>query len=127
MVAITTLMISYRFVSPESPLFYIGMCAGFVSFTAFFGPVFSTVQDLSPPNLRGLTTAVLLLMSNLVGFGLGALLLGLLSDLFQSLGPVQPLTYSFLVVYAIGVFTVVAFFIGSIHWPRDQSAANQTL
>jgi len=94
-------MISYRFVSPESPLFYIGMCAGFVSFTAFFGPVFATIQDLSPPKLRGISTAVLLLMSNLIGFGLGVFLVGVLSDFFKSFGLDSPLSYSFLTVDAL--------------------------
>ncbi len=119
MLAITPLMISYRFVSPDSPLFYIGMCAGFVSFTAFFGPVFSTAQDLSPSKLRGLTTAILIMMSNLIGFGLGALLLGVLSDVLKSMGIASPLTYSFLAIDALSAFTVVAFFIGSIHWQRE--------
>lgn len=120
--AIVPLLISYRFVAPESPLFYIAMCAGFVSFTAFYGPVFSTVQDLSPAKLRGVSTALLLLMCNLVGLGLGAVITGILSDALASSGVAQPLTMSLLIIDLVGVLTIASFFIGSYYWQREQDS-----
>ncbi len=120
LLAVTPLMISYRFVAPDSPLFYIGMCAGFLSYTAFYGPVFSTVQDLSPAKLRGISTAILLLMCNLIGLGLGALIAGVLSDTFDAYGVSTPLSYSLLTIDVLSVGTVVSFIIGSIYWERLQ-------
>ena len=116
MLVIAPFLVSYRFVSPDSPLFYVGMCAGFLSFTAFYGPVFSTVQDLSPTKLRGVTTAILLLMCNLVGLGLGALATGVLSDLYSSQGAQEPLTFALLSIDIVGILTIVSLFIGSVHW-----------
>ena len=119
MLCVTPLLVSYRFVSADSPLFYIGMCAGFVSFTAFYGPVFSTVQDLSPTKLRGVTTAILLLMCNLVGLGLGAVMTGVLSDIYSAKDIAEPLTWALLTIDFLGVFTIVSFFIGSVYWQRQ--------
>ena len=124
MLLITPLMVSYRFVSPDSPFFYIGMSAGFVAFIAFYGPVFSTVQDLSPSNLRGVTTAVLLLLCNMVGLGLGAVMTGVLSDIYKSNGVAEPLTLSLLSIDVFGVVTVLSFFMGSIYWQRQSSSEN---
>jgi MFS family permease len=120
MLMVTPLMVGYRFSEPGSMIFYIGMCAGFVSFIAFYGPVFSTVQDLSPANLRGSVTAFLLLVCNLVGLGLGAVITGVLSDYFSSIGVEDPLTMSLLSVDLVGVMTLISFFVGSFYWQKMQ-------
>ena len=125
MLLVTPLMVGYRFASPDSPFFYIGMCTGFVSFIAFYGPVFSTVQDLSPANLRGSTTAFLLLLCNLVGLGLGAVVTGILSDYLKNIGVEQPLTLSLLSVDLVGVMTLISFFVGSIYWQRNQDQVDK--
>ena len=125
MLLVTPLMVGYRFASPDSPFFYIGMCTGFVSFIAFYGPVFSTVQDLSPANLRGSTTAFLLLLCNLVGLGLGAVVTGILSDYLKNIGVEQPLTLSLLSVDLVGVMTLISFFVGSTYWQRNQDQVDK--
>jgi MFS family permease len=60
MFAVTPLLISFRFVDPSSALFYVGMAAGMFSVSSFYGPAFSTVQDLTPVRLRGVMTGLLL-------------------------------------------------------------------
>ena len=82
MLCMTPLLISFRFVSPSSSLFYIGMAAGMFSVSSFYGPAFSTVQDLTPVRLRGVMTGLLLVACNLLGLGIGALMTGVLSDVF---------------------------------------------
>ena len=59
MLAVTPLLILFRFVEPSSALFYIGMAAGMFSVSSFYGPAFSTVQDLTPSaSARGNDRAV---------------------------------------------------------------------
>jgi len=48
--------------------------------TAYYGPLVAATQSVTPPNLRALSQAVLLLAFNLFGLGLGPLVAGLLSD-----------------------------------------------
>ncbi|WP_245653859.1 spinster family MFS transporter [Novosphingobium rosa] len=47
---------------------------------AYYGPVLSVTQSLVPTNLRAMCNAVLLLVFNLFGLGLGPWLVGLTSD-----------------------------------------------
>ncbi|MEO0369709.1 MAG: hypothetical protein AAF197_13160, partial [Pseudomonadota bacterium] len=119
LIVITPLLIGYRFVSPDSWLFYVAMSAGFVAMMAFFGPVFSTVQDLSPPDLRGVSTAVLLLFSNVIGIGLGAFSVGLLSEVYGAMQATQPLTWALLSVDLLGIFTILSFWAGSVYYDKE--------
>ena len=96
------------------------MSAGLVSFMAFYAPVFSTVQDLSPPDMRGVSTAVLLFMSNILGIGLGAVTVGALSAGYTAIDIAQPLTWSLITVDLLSIFTVVSFWIGSVYYERDK-------
>ena len=124
MVVVLPFMVGYRISDPGSDVFYIGMGAGFLVLTVFFGPAFSTIQDLTPPRLRGVTTAVLLLLMNLIGIGFGAVIAGVLSDVFQSMGIAEPLTWSLICIDLLGLFTIVSFFIASIHWARQNNFEN---
>jgi MFS family permease len=49
----------------------------------YLGPTFSLTQDLVPARERAVAGALLLLIMNLVGLGLGPLLTGVLSDMFR--------------------------------------------
>ena len=118
MLMLTPLIITYRYVSPDNILFYIGMSAGFVNVMALYGPVYATVQDLTPAKLRGSMTAILLLACNMVGLGLGAWGAGLLSVWFTQLGFSQSLTISLIVGDAISAVAVVCFFLAAKYLPK---------
>ena len=47
---------------------------------AYYGPILSVTQSLVPPGLRAICNAVLLLVFNLIGLGLGPWLVGMTSD-----------------------------------------------
>ena len=47
---------------------------------AYYGPILSVTQSLVPPGLRAICNAVLLLVFNLIGLGLGPWLVGMASD-----------------------------------------------
>lgn len=109
----------YRLSEAGSLFFYIGMGGGILSLMAFYGPAFSTIQDLSPPHLRGVTTALLLLAANLVGIGLGAVLAGVLSDVFRQFGIINPLTWSLIAIDILSAMTIYSFWRASQHWDRQ--------
>jgi hypothetical protein len=57
---------------------------GAVSLTmmlVYYGPIIAIAQMLVPANMRAFTSAVLMLVLNLFGLGLGPLVTGYLSDL----------------------------------------------
>jgi MFS transporter, Spinster family, sphingosine-1-phosphate transporter len=47
------------------------------------GPLFATVQSLVPDRMRAMSIALIYLLSNLIGLGLGPLAVGALSDAFN--------------------------------------------
>lgn len=52
--------------------------------TAWFGPIYAAIQSLVAPHMRATAVAVVLLVINLVGLGLGPMAIGALSDLLGS-------------------------------------------
>ena len=65
---------------------------------AILGPLFAALQTLIPQRLRAMAVAVVLLFANLVGMGLGPLLVGILSDALRPALGDESLRYSLLAI-----------------------------
>ncbi len=123
MLAVTPLLISFRFVDPSSALFYVGMAAGMFSVSSFYGPAFSTVQDLTPVRLRGVMTGLLLVACNLLGLGIGAMMTGVLSDVFFANGMFEPLTKALLSADILSAAAPFSFIVASIYLEKMRARA----
>jgi MFS family permease len=123
MLAVTPLLISFRFVDPSSALFYIGMAAGMFSVSSFYGPAFSTVQDLTPVRLRGVMTGLLLVACNLLGLGIGAMMTGVLSDVFSANGIFEPLTKALLSADILSAAAPFSFIVASMYLEKMKARA----
>ena len=126
MLLVAPLTLAFRFASPESPMFFIALAFALFSVSSFYGPAFSTVQDLTPVRLRGLMTALLLVACNLVGMGIGALMTGFISDLLAAAQVFEPLTKALLVGDGFGFFAAPSFIMASIYLERNRRAAAAT-
>ena len=124
MLAMAPLLISFRFVSPSSVWFYIGMAAGMFSVSSFYGPAFSTVQDLTPARLRGVMTGLLLVACNLLGLGIGAMMTGILSDVFSAYQIAEPLTKALLSADVLSWGAPASFIAASVYLERSRLSAN---
>ena len=91
------------------------------SVSSFYGPAFSTVQDLTPVRLRGVMTGLLLVACNLLGLGIGALMTGVLSDVFSANGVFEPLTKALLTADIISWAAPFSFIMASIYLERAKS------
>jgi MFS family permease len=56
---------------------------GYALISAFLAPSIAITHSLVPENMRAFSSSVLFLTLNLIGLGLGPLIVGILSDLFQ--------------------------------------------
>jgi MFS family permease len=72
----------------------------------WLGPVTTAVQHLVPQPMRATASASFLLINNLIGLGIGPLLMGRLSDLFKSTYGVDSLRYA--VIACTGFYLVAA-------------------
>ena len=73
------------------------------------GPTLAMIQTLSPVNMRAVSSAIKMLFINLIGMGLGPLLVGLLSDFLSPRYGENSLSV------ALAYFTLVGVW-GSLHF-----------
>jgi MFS family permease len=73
------------------------------------GPVYAFCAMLAGASRKGRIMAIVLLFNNLVGYGLGPLLAGLLSDFYAATAGADSLKYALLTIVAVGLLGVVPF------------------
>lgn len=69
------------------------------------GPIFAMIQSLVPENTRSTAVAIVFLLANLIGLGLGPLSIGILSDLLVPYYGEYSIRYA-LAISCVGVFWV---------------------
>jgi MFS family permease len=113
---------SYRVVDPSSMMFWTGLGAGFFMLGSFYGPTFSTVQELSPTNRRATITAFYILMLNLVGLGIGATGAGIAVDWLRTAGYAEPYTIVLIVFTLLSSLSIPFFFFAGRMLNKDRRA-----
>jgi len=107
--------------------FRLSLLVGFVPATllsSFLAPLVATAQSLVPANLRAFTSAVLVLVVNIVGLGMGPLITGIISDVLVSdygLGR-DSLRYA-IAASAVGAVWAAVHFMRSAFFLRNELAA----
>ncbi|WP_029915479.1 MFS transporter [Caulobacter sp. UNC358MFTsu5.1] len=94
-------------VSVGSPMAAIGVLTIPVLLgTLWYGPVYATAQSIVDPAIRATASAVLLLIINLIGLGLGPVAVGALSDLLAGpagLGEAQGVRWALILSTLLGL------------------------
>lgn len=117
----TPVLIAYRLVDPSSPIFYAGIVVGIFQLAAFYGPTFSTVQELAPPSARGTVVAFYILTLNVIGLGVGITGSGWLVDQFRAADLAQPYTWGLVTFTALSALAIPAFFLAGLWFKRDKA------
>ncbi|MCP4039900.1 MAG: MFS transporter [bacterium] len=91
----------------------------------YIGPMFAMTQTLVPPAMRATASAINLFIVNLVGLGLGPLLMGYLNDALAPQYGDLSIRYSLLSVGMVGGGAVLFFWLASQSLPRDLAAARE--
>lgn len=80
----------------------------------WYGPIFASAQTLVHPRTRATAAAVLLFVINLIGLGLGPLLVGMFSDIFaQTMGAAEGIRWSMVLFGGVGGIASIAFFLAA--------------
>ncbi|WAH55395.1 MFS transporter [Pseudomonas silvicola] len=72
-----------------------------VASSLWYGPAYAMTQSLVPANLRATLASIIYLLTSLIGVGLGAQLIGLLSDAFALAAGVESLRYALLTLVLV--------------------------
>jgi predicted MFS family arabinose efflux permease len=86
---------------------------------AWLGPVISAIQHLVPPNMRTVASATFLFINNLLGLGLGSLLIGFASDELKARFGSESLRYAILGGTGFYVLAGVLFLLAARYIKRD--------
>jgi len=91
------------------------------------GPVFSTVQNLAPVQMRAVAAGVLMFVTNIIGLGLGPQTVGWLNDfVFDDHGS-EAIRYSMVTVTVVmGFWSMVHFLLAARALPGDLAAAEES-
>lgn len=90
--------------------------------SAWFGPVYASIQGLVQPHTRATAAAVFLFVVNLIGLGLGPMALGALSDALAGpagLGAGEGLRWALIAVSLATIFSVALFLLAARSIRRD--------
>jgi MFS family permease len=80
----------------------------------YLGPTFAMTQALVPPRMRAQAAAVLLLILNLIGMGLGPQFVGVLSDLLAPRFGVESIRWALLATVVVGaLWSAVHYFLAA--------------
>jgi MFS family permease len=74
--------------------------------TLFLGPTFALLQRLVPNNVRAIALSVVMLLANLIGMGIGPLVVGRLSDVLSAQYGNDSLRYAMLAFSAVSLWPI---------------------
>ncbi|MFO7306149.1 MAG: MFS transporter [Gammaproteobacteria bacterium] len=104
-----------------------GALAGVILFAVavmfWFPTVAALSQGLVEPRMRSTVAGLLFLLSNLVGYGIGPILVGALSDMFAPTFGEHSLRYAMIAVLSLIIWAAVHFFLASRDLRRNLAAA----
>jgi MFS family permease len=114
MVIVLTLLLpvnlAYRLTPPENPIFWVCVVVAYFQLGVFYGPTFSAVQSLCPPQVRGAVVAFYLLSLNVVGLGIGITGAGVLVDSLIKAGIAQPYSWTLFTFTALSALAIPCYF-----------------
>lgn len=85
----------------------------------YLGPMIAVSHNLVKPSQRAMASAILFFVLNLIGLGLGPLVMGALSDALQPSLGAQSLRYAFCLTFVTGLIVMVMFYFAGKSYEED--------
>jgi predicted MFS family arabinose efflux permease len=124
---IATVPYLYTLLGNEKLWIIVALVPANILSTMYLGPSIAMCQTLVSPGMRAMASAVLFFVLNMIGLGLGPLIVGVLSDAFQPVFGDDNLRYAMLITLMMGsVLGPLCFWLGARHLRADM-ASNQSL
>jgi hypothetical protein len=92
--------------------------------TAWYGVGYGVCQSLVEPRMRATLTSILLLLTTLIGFGVGPLLSGLISDAMAPTVGVRSIAYGMVGTNLLTLWAALHFLLASRPLKADLAKAN---
>ena len=120
MITFAPFILAFRLSGVGSVWIPIGMFFAVVQMGAIFGPIFATVQELAPAQVRATTVAVTIMLFNILGLGIGITGTGIAVDWVISRGWAQPYSIVILSATLFSYLAVPCFYLSGRWFKRDK-------
>ena len=117
--------IYYRFVEPGTFIFWLGIVIGYFQLGCFFGPTFSTVQELVPDRIRATVVAFYILTLNLIGLTIGSWGGGACADWMEAANFESPYTMMLVVFSIISIISTPCYYMAGRRYKEDKVMLNK--
>jgi hypothetical protein len=107
--------VAVRFIEPDAIIFPLCYLIGCIYITMMYGPVYATVQELSPLRLRSTMIAFLIVWLNLLGASLGTVIA---AELKKSLGSY---TWAIFATMQVGLVAVPLLLLAARRFEADRN------
>lgn len=111
-VAITPIVLASYVVAPRAVALPLFMAQALIV-NVYLGPGIATIQNLTPPGMRSTIAAIMYVANGLVGFGLGPMVVGVLSDVLAKSFGAQSLRIALMATAALGLWAAVHFYLAT--------------
>ena len=112
---------------PDTFWFWGGVFLGYFQLGCFYGPTFSTVQELVPPRIRATVVALYLLLLNLFGLGIGITASGFIIDAMIARGVEEPYTWALVGFSMLSLLAIPLFYLAGRRYEKDRENLFATL
>jgi len=99
-----------------------GLFVGYACISTFLGPSIAITHSLVPPHMRAFSSAILFLVLNLIGLGLGPLTVGVISDILQPSFQELSLRWALVSTLVVSTAAIILFFKAASHIDNDLEA-----
>lgn len=110
LLALLPVNLTYRLIEPDSPIFWACLSVAYFQLGAFYGPTFSAVQELCPPQVRATVVAFYIMSLNVVGLGLGITGSGIMVDQLIAQGVVHPYSWTLFAFTCLSALAIPCYF-----------------
>ena len=121
MLLLAPINVAYRLVPPDTLWFWLGVFIGFFQLGCFYGPTFSTVQELVPPQIRATVVALYILLLNMAGVAIGVSAAGIYVDWLMARGSENPYTSALLWFTVISFSAIPLFYFAGRRFEQDRN------
>jgi MFS family permease len=118
-VVISPFGIAFRLLSPDSFMFPVCGLVSAMLVTMIYGPIYASVQELTPLSIRSTMIAVLIVGLMLMGASLGGPLAAFLAERLMAAGYAQPLTGGIFITGQIGLLAIPLLLLAARRYSRD--------
>jgi len=125
-VLVTLPFFAFGLVVEDGVLSVVLVSAGAAINASQYGPTFSLLQDLVKPTMRGTATSITFFLNNLLGYGAGPLVVGILSDALAASSGADSLRHALFIMLIGQLVAAVLFWRSRTTLEADLSRVQQS-